>query len=114
MEEQKKNAEKAILQYDEKIKLDPTNGSLYYSRGNSKFAAYDSEGAIEDYSRAIELDPKLGEAYHNRGLSHWEAGRYRKGMEDINKAIEIDPESLSSKNVKEGFIKDLIEIAEKK
>lgn len=108
------NIEKEIFKFDEKINLNSKDSELYYKRGLSKMQLSDFKEAIEDFNKAIELKLEFGEAYHNRAICYWNVKRYTEGMEDIDKALEINPKSDWSRTVKNGFIKDLIGIAEDK
>lgn len=80
-----------IADYDEAIKLEPSNADGYFNRGD----AYDEMGeygkAIGDYSKAIQLNPNYADAYCNRGCAYGEIGDYDKAIADYNKAIELDP-----------------------
>ena len=50
---------KAIADYDEAIKLNPTNFDIYISRGLIYEAKGDKDRAIADYSEAIKLNPEI-------------------------------------------------------
>jgi tetratricopeptide (TPR) repeat protein len=66
--------DRAIQVLDKVIKLDPTNASAYFNRGNSYRGSGKPDLAIRDYDRSIRLNPlnyltyvSRGKAYNDRG-----------------------------------------------
>ena len=80
---------KAEADFNDALKLVPTNAYIYYDRGNLYASRKDYAKAIDDYTRAIELDPKLAEAYYNRGLTRIHANNRAQGIADLSKAGEL-------------------------
>lgn len=80
---------KAEADFNDALKLAPTNAYIYYDRGNLYASRKDYAKAIDDYTRAIELDPKLAEAYYNRGLTRIHANNRAQGIADLSKAGEL-------------------------
>jgi tetratricopeptide (TPR) repeat protein len=66
----KKDYEKAIVDYTEAIRLDPTDEMAYFSRGIAYSHKKDYDKAIADYTEAIRLDPTDGDAFYKRGLAY--------------------------------------------
>ena len=56
---------KAIKDFDEAIRLDPTNSLPFYYCGDSWSAKREYDKAIKDYDEAIRLDPKNDYALNN-------------------------------------------------
>jgi len=52
--------DRAIADYTEAIKLDPTFARAYYNRGFAKRAKGDSANASADIAKAMLLNPKVG------------------------------------------------------
>ena len=75
--------DKAIQDFSKAIELDPTNVSVYYSRGDCYKNIEEYDKAIQDFSKAIELDPTNASVY------------YSKAIQDFSKAIELDPTNAS-------------------
>src|SRR5579859_3490853 len=74
--------EKAIDEFTEAIRRDPSNTTAYLERGNAFFAEDELDRAIDDYTAAIRLDTNLAAAYFSRGLAYREKGDLRRGRAD--------------------------------
>jgi len=86
------NKSKTIEELNNSIKIDPTNGVLYFERANLYLWSLEQpEKAIEDLNKAIELDPKNTDAYSLRVHMYFQTEQPEKAIEDLNKAIELDP-----------------------
>ena len=81
----------AIQDYDQAIKLDPSDAIVYNNRG----FAYSNKGqldrAIEDYDQAIGLDPSDATVYNNRGFAYSIKGQLDRAIQDYDQAIKLDP-----------------------
>src|SRR5690348_1662828 len=66
----KQDYDRAIGDYDEAIRLNPSYARAYYNRGISYANKGLVDRAIEDYTHAIELSPRYAHAYGNRGLAY--------------------------------------------
>jgi tetratricopeptide (TPR) repeat protein/S1-C subfamily serine protease len=90
--------QKAILNYDETIRIDPKYAAAYNNRG----IAYNELGqygrAIQDYDEAIRLDPQYANAYTNRGNAYNELGQYQSAIRDYDEAIRLDPQHFGAYN----------------
>ncbi|MFC2019839.1 tetratricopeptide repeat protein [Chloroflexota bacterium] len=51
--------DEAISEYDEAIRLDPQDATVYYKRGLTYYHLGQFERALKDYSKAVSLDPKF-------------------------------------------------------
>jgi lipoprotein NlpI len=92
----KEEYDKAIVDFNEAIRLDPKFAFPYNNRGNAWKAKKDYDKALSDYSQAIRLDPEYALAYRNRGGA-WKAKRdFGKAIADFNEAIRIDPRSTEA------------------
>ena len=94
--------ERAVLDYDVAISLDPNYSEAYNNRGfayTKKFNP-DHNQAIRDYTRAISLNPTYAEAYYNRGSAY--ATKYNPDYErailDFTRAIELEPDYVQAYN----------------
>jgi S1-C subfamily serine protease len=88
--------DKAISDYSEAIRLDPTLGSAYANRGLAYYSKKDYDNAIRDYTKAIRLDPTSSITYSNRGLVYDDEKDYDKAIDNYNKAIRLDPKSAAA------------------
>lgn len=82
--------QKAIMDLNRAIELDPDEEYLKASRGDAYRSAGMYDKAIVDYTAAIEVDPSRGYYYYARGWSYELYGDDAKAMEDYNAGIELD------------------------
>ena len=62
----KGDVNRAVADYNESMRIDPTYPAAYLNRGNVWFHRGDFDRAIADYNQAIQLDPDYAVAYVNR------------------------------------------------
>jgi len=88
---EKRQYDKAILDFNKALKMNPADAYAYQNRGR----AYGEQGqydlAISDYTKALEINPTYGDAYFNRGLIYHAKGQYDLAIADYTKALEINP-----------------------
>ncbi len=88
---------KAIADFAEAIRIDPTKPSYYHSRGIVFQECGKIEKAIADLSEAIRLDPSircepdLAAAYNVRGIANIKRARLDKAIADYCEAIRLNP-----------------------
>ena len=96
--------EKAIIDFNTAIQLNPGFVDVYLSRGVAKIKLGDYDGAMADNTTAIQLAPKHANAYCNRGVAKWllgvtEANKdnvarshdlYEAAIEDYTKSIHLN------------------------
>src|SRR6059058_3816897 len=82
---------RAVADYNESMRTDPTYPAAYNNRGNTWYHSGDFDRAIADYNQAIQLDPKYAPAYNNRGSAWGAKGDLDRAMADYNQAIQLDP-----------------------
>jgi tetratricopeptide (TPR) repeat protein len=92
----KGNPERAIVDYDEAIRLAPQQAALYLGRAVLRNSMGDFEHAVADYDQAIKVDPKSTLAYNARGDFLRNRGEYDKAVADYDKAIENQPDDLAA------------------
>jgi len=85
----KKDYDRAIADYSEAIKLDPTYSRAYANRGFGYYNKKDYDRAIADFSEAIRLDPKYAWAYANRGSIRTAKGEFDLAIADLTEAINL-------------------------
>ena len=84
------NYDRAIAEYSQAIKIDPTSVLSYFNRGIAFGAMKNYDRAIADYNEAIRLYPKYAPSYHNRGFVYNERKDYKRAIADYNEAIRLD------------------------
>jgi len=83
--------DRAIADFSESIKLNPTSANAYNNRGRAYRDKGEDHRAIVDLNEAIRLDPRLAVAYYNRARAYSNVGDVDRAMADFSKAIQIDP-----------------------
>jgi len=84
--------DRAILDFDRAIQLEPDNAIRYYNRGIAFSRKHQAHKAIDDYPRVIRLRPDLAPAYSNRAHEFELAGERDKAIADYRKALLLAPE----------------------
>lgn len=79
----------AIEDYDQALKLAPSNSEVYYNRGVAYFSINRPQSAIKDFSQAIALQPTMAEAYGNRGLIRQTMGDRKGALSDYQQARRL-------------------------
>ncbi|MDQ2747725.1 MAG: tetratricopeptide repeat protein [Acidobacteriota bacterium] len=87
----------AVSDFNEAIKLNPNDVSVYLNRGRAYSNKKNYDLAIEDYNKAIELNPKEAMAYFNRGESYEKKGNALQAIGDYQKVLELDGNNESAK-----------------
>ena len=87
---------RAIIDFDEAIRLDPNDAQAYNIRGNSwdEIGAFDR--ALADYEQAIRIDPNNPAVFHDRAILWRRRGALDKALVDLDRAIRF---SFSDANV---------------
>jgi len=83
--------EKALIDFNEAIKLDSTFSRAYQERGLVYSLLRNYEKAIDDFNEAIRIDPNNANFYKTRAVEHILNYNYELGFNDISKSISIDP-----------------------
>ncbi|MCH8199400.1 MAG: tetratricopeptide repeat protein [Chloroflexi bacterium] len=81
-------AQRAIDDYDEAIRLDPQLADAYTNRANAHSKLGHHQWALQDYNEAIRLEPKNALAYANRALVYTDLGRDVEAQEDVDRAAQ--------------------------
>jgi tetratricopeptide (TPR) repeat protein len=87
----KKEYDKAIIDYDKAIEINSNYALAFYNRGFAWVAKKDYYKAIEDYRKAIAIDPNYASAYVIKASILRAMKKYDTAIEDYNKTIAIDP-----------------------
>ena len=82
---------KAILDFDEAIRLEPNESSFFINRGRVWFRLSQDDKAMRDYDEAIRLNSKDADAFFSRGLVWFENKDFNKALLDFHQAIRFDP-----------------------
>ncbi len=66
---EKRQFDKALVDSNEAVRLDPRYARAFDKRGTIRFLKGDYEGAVANYDEAVRLDPNFAGAFINRGTS---------------------------------------------
>lgn len=80
-----------LSDYEQAIKLDPSNAEAYFRRGVTLHSRYNYEPAIADFAEAIRLEPSTADYFVARGESHSSLRQYDRALADFDDALRIDP-----------------------
>lgn len=90
--------EGALKDYNQAIKIRPTNAAIYFSRAILKKSMDDNDGALEDYRKSIELNPSDAETFFSRALLYMSLENYSEAITDLDTVIKLglsDEDSVS-------------------
>jgi len=94
----KRDADRAIADLNEAIRLDARYALAYDTRGNAWYEKRDFDRAIADYGEAIRLNPQYALAYFDRGNA-WRAKRDNdRAIADYSEAIRLNPQYVLAYN----------------
>lgn len=83
--------DRAIADFSEAIKFDPSDALFHFHRGQAYAANDEHDKAIADYSDAVRLDPKMTLAYYQRGICYRLRSNYARAVADFTETIRLDP-----------------------
>jgi tetratricopeptide (TPR) repeat protein len=108
---------KAIVNFDKAIEINPQYLEAYYYRGSIKFFLKDYSGALIDFDKTIEIDPNDGEFYYQRALAKLLIGDKNGACLDWEKALklnhsmaEIMIEAFCKKNYNETETQEILDL----
>jgi tetratricopeptide (TPR) repeat protein len=82
--------ERASLDYDQALRLDPNNAGAYVDRALILSEKGKHAAAMKDYEAAIEINPGQWEAYFNRAISFRQNGDVKQAIEDLTTVIRLN------------------------
>ena len=85
------NFDRAIVEFNEALKLDRTYKRSYNSRGNAWKGKGELDLAVADYNEAIHLDPEFSFPYNGRASVWYNKGEWDRAIADYNEVIRLDP-----------------------
>jgi len=87
----KKDYDRAIQDYDQAIRLNPSFADAFNNRGNAYYYKKDYDRAIQDYTEAIRLNPSFALAFNNRGNAYRDKQDDDRAIQDYDQAIRLNP-----------------------
>jgi tetratricopeptide (TPR) repeat protein len=92
--DEKKDADGALKDYNEAVRLDPSIDAVHANRGNLWAARKEYDKAIADYTEAIRLNPAEPLSFSGRGLAWHAKKEFDKAIADYSEVIRLDPENV--------------------
>ncbi len=83
--------QKALVDYNQALDLDPNFSSALYNRGMSYLALQNLPEAVSNFDQAIGLDPEFVAAYYSRGMAYYDLGKVELARQDYNRALSLSP-----------------------
>ena len=94
--------DRAILDYDQAIKLRPS-AEGYFNRGNAQLGKAHYDRAIDDYNQAIKLKADFAAAFDNRCWARAVVGILKQALADCNEALRLMPNNAATLDSR-GFV----------
>ena len=91
----KDDLDRAIGDYGDSIRNDPTIALVHFGRGAAFKQRGDLDRAIADFNEAIRRDPKIVFAYNVRGIALNEKGEVDRAIADFTEAIRLAPNEVN-------------------
>jgi tetratricopeptide (TPR) repeat protein len=85
------NFDRAIVEFNEALRVDPTYVKSLNSRGNAWRGKGELDNAIADYNEAIRLDPNFSFPYNGRASAFLNKGEFDRATDDYSQVIRLDP-----------------------
>jgi tetratricopeptide (TPR) repeat protein len=85
--------QRALQDYNEAIKIDPTHVTALSNRGELRRGMGDLDGSIADLTRVIQLEPGKGARYCQRGLTWLRKAKEADAQNDFRRCSELDPKT---------------------
>jgi tetratricopeptide (TPR) repeat protein len=95
--------QKAIVLFDEVLKIDPDNEDAFYFKGNAQLNLGYFDDAIKNFDHALELNPDDLDAHNDRGVAYLSLGEFKKAMGCFDDALKINSNAINPL-LNKGFI----------
>jgi tetratricopeptide (TPR) repeat protein len=83
--------DRALLDFDEAIRIDGKFARAFANRGAVYGAKQDFDQAIEDFTRVLALEPRSAHAFADRAGMYRLSGQHDAAIRDYSEAIRINP-----------------------
>ena len=89
--EAKEDYDRAIQDYDQALRLNPTSAAAFLGRATAYDRKGDPDRAIQDYNQVLRLVPTDAEALRARGILRFVLGQYAAAQPDLAEAAALNP-----------------------
>ncbi|KAK3808715.1 MAG: mitochondrial outer membrane 72K protein [Benniella sp.] len=90
------NSQKALVDFDKAIELDPNYVQTYIKRGSIYMEQENLAKTFAEFDTALSIDAEDPNIYYHRGQVHFITGDYKKASEDYIKSIDLEPKFVFS------------------
>lgn len=87
----KQDFDRAIIEFNEALKIDPAYKRSLNSRGNAWKGKGELDLALADYNEAIRVDPAFSFPYNGRASVWYNKGEWDRAIADYSEVIRLDP-----------------------
>jgi tetratricopeptide (TPR) repeat protein len=91
-----KYSRRAMLAFDEVIRLNPKNTYAWYHKGVILYNSGKYEGAIQAFDEVIKLDRKNSDAWYYKGVSLHNIGKCEDAVQAFDEVIRLNPENTDA------------------
>jgi lipoprotein NlpI len=88
--------DKAVADFDEALKIEPKNASIYNNRANARNDKGEGDAAMADFDAAIKANPRYAAAYFNRGNALAAKGETDRALKDYDAAIRNNKRNVNA------------------
>ena len=92
----KGEVDRAVAQYNEALRIAPSNCAAFYFRSAMSVSRNDADDAIADLSKAISFCPTVGEYRRLRGVAHHAKLEFDQAIADLDEAIRLDQDDATA------------------
>jgi tetratricopeptide (TPR) repeat protein len=85
------NFDRAIVEFNEALRIDPAYKRSLNSRGNAWKGKGETGLALADYNAAIKVDPGFSFPYNGRAGVWYSRGEWDRAIDDYSEVIRLDP-----------------------
>ena len=88
---EKGDYDRAVQDFDQSIKLNPTNAKPFNNSGVAYLKKGEYDLAIKNLDEAIRLNPNYAKAFVNRAETYQKKTEYDRATRDYDEAIRLEP-----------------------
>lgn len=93
----------AISDFDEVLKLEPSDVVALGRRGRAYLHSGQYDRAIADFTEVLRLRPRNDTAFNDRGLAHLRRGNLEAALADFDACLRLKPTAVYARNNR-GFV----------
>lgn len=97
----------ALAMFNNVIKLNPANATVYYYRAMTYDALNDYQKAISDYKATLKYAPEMVIAYYSLGVDYDSLNNYQSAKENYKKYVELTVEDNDYKKYAQSRINEI-------